>query len=412
MALFGGLFGNFEKLEQRGDSALARGEPLGAVNAYRDALIKAEKKDPVAAGRLQSKLSQAQEQFVKIKFSEAAEWIDDKMPDYASEALLIARDNLDHSNQVQSSELQRLETAVRGLLVADSDATSLEDFARADTAAAPQGIGIAGETVASETEIAEMIEADERLQAEFEQLMGALPEEDHEPAVALGVDFMVGYVAHHNEEREAAITALRKVVAAHGDSALANEMLGVALDLADQSESAKQYFEKAITLDPKRINSRLALASIVAHLPPSPGVQTFSRWTQIAEAAVKSAKSGALGTALDILRGQGEVDAEQAATYLVTAAEFSLAHGRPDLAIANIDQIIELSGGSQPTLWHFKAVAQECSGQLDEAEETYQKAVTLGHSALFFRAEFAEFALRHNRALDTAEELILKLCMG
>jgi tetratricopeptide (TPR) repeat protein len=412
MALFGGLFGNFEKLEQRGDSALTRSDPLGAVNAYRDALKKAAKKDPIAAGRIESKLTGAREQFVKLKLTEASEWIDEKTPDYAAEALLIARDNLVSSNRLQTAEIERLENAVRRLRGGETDAKSLDDLARPDSATAPAGVGVAGERLAPEDELEQMSEADERLQAEFEQLIGALPEEDHEPAAALGVDFMIAYVAHHNEEREESIKAFRKVVAAHPKSALANEMLGVALDLVEKDHEASTYFKAALDLDPKRMNSRIALASIIAKLPPSPGVQPFSRWTHIAAVAAKEAKKGALEKALNLLRGDGQIGPEAAATIMVTGAEFSLAHGRPDLAVANIDQLITASGGTQPTLWHFKAVASEFAGRLDDAEDAYEKAVELGHSALFFRAEFAEFTLRHSRSLDKAEELILKLCMG
>jgi len=413
MGLFDGLLGGFEKCEKRGDEALAKNKPLQAYSAFKDALKKAKKQDPLAAGRIESKLRSANESFVKFKMKEAADFLTDDMVEYASEALQIAKDRVESPNSILSSEMNRLTEQIREKLGPDTDVQTVSDLAGSDTAAAPMGVGVAGNIDSPESDREGQHEpnrTEQLLDAEFEQMLGSLPPADQDIATGLSRNFKIGFLAHHNEDSEKAIAAFRLAAEETPDNALVFEMLAVSLDLAGKTNEAAAGFEKALEIEPGRLNSRLALASIIAQMPASPGVQPYHRWFVLAEE--NKANKENLTRALELLAGGEGDDPDQALANKSTAAEFCLANREPAMASNLIMELIEQVDDAQPTDWHMLAVGKEMTGALDEAEAAYKKAADSGQQALFFRSEFAEFALRNRRSLTEAEDLILKISCG
>ncbi len=427
-----GLFGGFEKLERKGDEALERGQTLDAYLHFRDAQKKALKKDPAAAHRLQDKASRVRQRFIEEKVAEAKEYLADEVADAAIESLQIAREHLEESEGRLGGEIDKLRQQARQLIEPDAGPEKLEDFARAEIAAGTPA-GAIGPHRAIEEEPEGFESSDEEL---LQQALSVLSPEDQERAEQLGETFQRGLLAHSEGRTREARKAFEQARGQHSDDPLVNELLALSLDQLGETAAARKRYEEVLALAPRRINARLALASILSGVDVSAGVRPFMRWFLAARAALekRGARSSDRGArppdrgarppdrgarppdrespALAVLKEGASLDPQKADVYWTAAAELQLGQAHPGEASGLITRAMETSGQQRPNLWHLYGVTQEVQGSLDEAQEAYDKATRFGGQAMFYRAEFAEFALRHKRALKEAGEIIFETCIG
>ncbi len=406
-----GLFGGFEKLERKGDEALEKGQTLDAHRHFRDAYKKALKKDPAAAHRLQDKASRVRQRFIEEKVAEAREYLTDEVADAAIESLQIAREHLEESEVRLGGEIDKLWQQARQLVEPDAGPEKLEDFARAEVAAGMPA-GAIGPHRAIEEEPEGFESSDEEL---LQQVLAVLSPEDQERAEQLGETFQRGLLAHSEGRTREARKAFEQARGQHSGDPLVNEFLALSLDQLGETGAARKRYEEVLTLAPRRINARLALASILSGVDVSAGVRPFMRWFLAARAALekRGAKSpDRVSPALTVLKEGASLDPQKADVYWTAAAELQLGQAHPDDAAGLITRAMETAGQTRPNLWHLYAVTQEVQGSLDEAQEAYDKATRFGGQAMFYRAEFAEFALRHKRALKEAGEIIFETCIG
>ncbi len=413
MGILDGLRGGYEKLEQRGDEALERARPLDAVRHFEDALRKLGSKEPEAAERLAGKLAAARRRFLEGKIAEAQDLAGDDLLSEAVEALEIASQNSADGDEALRDRIAALERDYRARLAASGALGERGELAAADAAHLPPDAAgqasavrhVAGEPLLEETE-----GVDASSEIAFEQFLGALPEEDRERAQRASPDFKRGYVAHQLGDAQEARAALEQARAAAPDDALVLEHLALVLDEEGRSDEARACYERALELEPQRQAARVALASIVSGVRASGGIQPFAAWQQaIAEAATAGIDPE---PGLLLLEEGLRLDPARAGTYLLAAVETCLVARRSAEALARIDRIMALGVAHPAMLHHLRGVALELSGAAEEAQDAYDQAVRLGGHALFFRSEFAEFALRHQRGLVEAEGYIFDTCMS
>jgi len=403
MGLFDGLFGGFEKLEKRGDEAFARGDAIEAHRRFRNALVKAGGKDPLATERLQAKAERARQLFVKQKIEEAGRFIEDEVHDAAIESLQIAREYLGDAEDARAEEINQLE----------EKAWSALGGPQTDTAGAP--------SPAPAPELDEPVpledESDEDLM--FHQLLGTLAAADREHAETLGPAFRQGFVAHQQGAREEALAALKQAAEDHPNDALVLERLAQVEDELGQIGQAKNRYFAVLEHAPSRLNSRLALAAILAGTESSPGTHAFTDWWLASQSYNRrktpegqDEEERDLAEALALLEQGAKLDVANEGAYLIAAADICLSRARPQDAARHLDRAVELSRSPRPELWRMRGAALEMSGQTEEAEAAYEQAAELGGHAMLFRAEFAQFALRHRRALERAGDMIFETCLG
>jgi tetratricopeptide (TPR) repeat protein len=415
MGILDGLRGGFEKLEQKGDAALERERPLEAMRCFADALHKAGPKDPGAADRLRGKLRAARHRFLESKIVGARTLAGDDLLEDAIEALEVARQNLTPEDEDLGRRVDALAAELRDRLAQQAPGVDEAELALAEAASLPpDASGHSARVRAVDEE--EGLEAeplpadDEGREVAFEQFLGALPEEDRDRAAQASREFKLGYVAHQMGDHAGAVAWLQQAHSAAPQDALVLEHLALAQDLSGHTEEARESYREALALEPQRYNARIALASILAGVRSSGGVQPFEAWRQAIVEAARASADPAPGLAL-LDEGLRRGDARGGA-FIVAAAELCLATGRPREAVAYVGRVIGQAGGHEALLHHMRAVALEMGGALDEAQAAYEEAVLLGGHALFFRSEFAEFALRHGRGLAEAERHIFDTCMS
>jgi tetratricopeptide (TPR) repeat protein len=418
MGLFDGLRGTLEKTEIKGDEALVAGDALRALSLYRDAFRKAQKKAPESVERLRKKTTDARKAFVRAKIDEAQRFLEDEVVEAAAESIEIARGYLEPSETTLVREIETLKTRVQQLadrlaLPEGVDARGGELVQRDGSVVIPGTIsGAAASAAAREGDVDPKDEAPDEGSPEilFEQLSAALPEQDREHGLRLGRAFQEGFVAQQRGEPEAALEALEKAAQEHPSEPLVIEYLARALDELGRTSEAEARYHEALETDPCRLHARMALASILAGIDALGGTRPAVHWMAAPEQNVHDAAG--FTRALDLLDAGTHFDEERSAAYLMGAAEICLAHGRPDQAAGFVTRGMESGAQRDPTAWHTYAVALEMRGLHDDAHDAYERAVRLAGPAMFYRAEFAEFALRHQRGLQEAEEIIFETCMG
>ncbi|MFH1145081.1 MAG: hypothetical protein V1774_11105 [Candidatus Eisenbacteria bacterium] len=388
MGLFGSGKNKSESLEAKAD-ALMSSDPLEANRLYRDALRKILNKDPSAEERLRGKVRDARHRLIEMKIQEAGRFLDDRVPDAAAESLAIAREHVKPDEQALAAQIETLAARVREAEGATISARGVKPPSR-------ERDRFADEEDQDEYADApeELLEIDDPLAA-FEMYAGLLGS-DYERAMKLGDRFKAGFVAYQQGDRQAALAAFQEEAAAHPDEALVHEVLGQVCDqLGDESQAALAY-RRALASEPSRANSRVALAQIVAGLGR--------------RGAAPSA--GDAANAVELLREGEAVDPAAASQYRIAQAEILAASGGAADALALLDPLLEGDHGSDPGVWQLYATALEMQGSLDEAEAAYRHLTQLGGQSMGARAVFAEFALRHGRALDEAEKIIFETCLG
>jgi tetratricopeptide (TPR) repeat protein len=416
MGILDGLRGGFEKQEQKGDAALARERPLEAMRCYADALHKTESRDARAdAERLQGKLKAARRAFLEGKLNEARTLAGDELLEDAVEAVEVARQNLTPDDEDWARRIERLDQELHAQLDARAAGGPASELALAESASLPpDATGHSARARADDEEedgeILELPQDDESGEVAFEQFLGVLPEEDRDRAAQASREFKLGYVAHQMGDHAAAVSWLERARAAAPEDALVLEHLALAQDQVGRTDDARETYRRALALEPHRYNARIALASILAGVRTSGGIQPFAVWRQANAEASQIGADPEPGLALleEGLRGNDP----RAGAFIVAAAELCLATGRPREAMAHVDRVIGQSGGHAAMLWHMRAVGLELDGHVAEAQAAYEQAVLLGGQALFFRSEFAEFALRHRQGLEQAERHIFDTCMS
>ncbi len=409
MGLFDGLRGSPQKTETQGDAALAAGDPLQAYRKFREAQRQVGRKDPALADRLQQKAGEAKKAFVHLKIAEARDLLADEVADAATEALTIARDYLEPDQATLAQEIADLLAQAEALqdkpragrIMATGAAGGLDPTLSAP-GPAPAG-DTAGDTVlggspvvfvVDEEQAAEDLEESPQADIEvlFEQYAGVLSPEDARRGAELGPAFQTGFVAYQRGDRDSALAALQSAAREHPHEPLVLETLALVLDETGHHAEARAHYQEALAQAPQRPNARLALAAILAGTREDLGPDPQG--------------------AFDLLEEGVRVDGANAAQYLLSAAEVALIHQRPAEALARTERAMQAGAEQNPVTWQLHAAALEASGALDEAEEAYTRAVRLGGNSLLPRAHFAEFALRHNRALKAAEETIYQTCLG
>ncbi|MCK4414368.1 MAG: hypothetical protein KAY32_12560 [Candidatus Eisenbacteria sp.] len=395
MGLFGGLFGKPAAMEEKADGVLASGDPLEAYRLYRSALRKTGGKDPAATERLQGKAHDAHQRFVRLKLDEAERMIEDRVLDAAEESLEIARDHLEQGDTRLRGEVEALATRLSSL--ADTFEAPGHDAEQRD-APAPDAPGIP-------TTQEEYLSTPEASLSETDPLTaylmysGALAPADRERAERFGEDFKRAFVAYQQGDRQAALDGFTAELEKHPDEPLLLEHVGLLLDQLDRQGEARRHFERALKTDPHRINARLALAEMLA------GTGSHGQAQQPRDPAGARA-------ALKLLAEGARIDPEHQVAYAVTHAEVMIAAGRAAEAVPQIEKLMEAGLDRDPGLWQLYAAALEAQGELDDAEEAYERVVQLSGHAMAPRGLFAEFALRHGRALKYAEKMIFETCLG
>ncbi|MCK4305558.1 MAG: tetratricopeptide repeat protein [Candidatus Eisenbacteria sp.] len=474
MGLFDSILGGFEKLERRGNDALARGQALQAYHHFRDALEKAKKNDPLAAEHLKVKVDRSRLLFIEAKIQESVTFLEDEVAEAALESLQIAQQYLEGSDAALAAKITQLKARAERILEPHFDpgagsasgdglpvgigSTAVEGQSNRDGSLSrdavssgserssgsepSNGVGAPGTSRPPRddgtTDLSrapdqmeapgwdEIIKDQNGLDTYFEQLLGSLPPEDQSEAGELGRIFRKGFVAHQFGQRDVALDALSMAAQEHPDSGLVLEHLAMAFDQQGRTDDAQARYREALEKAPQRINARLALASIHAGIDPPAGIQSFEHWRILAEShAARAGTGGAEGRdlqtsaddprfaeALALLDEGTRTDAGNAATYFAAAAEICLARACPKRAAGFITRAMELGSDGSTHLWHLYGAAMEMSGSLDEAESAYDRAVQLGGHAMLYRAEFAKFALRHRRALKEASDMLFQTCLG
>ncbi len=402
MGLLDSFFGNADKMEKKGDSALESGKPLDAMREFQSAIRKAGERDPLAKERLEAKVRRARVSFHRLKVEEAAELLQDDLLDEAGESLQIARE---HESGVPPTDISR-RTKLEGQL-----RNRLEELGGPDIAL-PNPDGADVQVTGVREVVAEDRMPPSQLDASFDQLSSALAPEDREHAATLGRAFKQGFVAQQTGQPEVSLKALQQAIEDHPDDGLVIETLAVALDQSGDEQQAATYYQRALDADPKRRNARIALAAMRSGVETTHGLQAANRLLQAIHEFKGARARDTYEAAMKLLEEGAREDPPGAGQYLIAAAEISLIYRQPQAALAQLEQVAKMGNDKLPSLWHLMALSSEMGGDLDRAEDSYDKAVRLGGNAMFFRAEFAEFALRHERALETAEKTIFDTCIG
>lgn len=422
MGLLDGLRGDPQKIEIRGDQALSGGEALRALQLYRDAERKFAKRGPEALERLRRKAAAARAAFIRAKLDEARQFLADEVGDAASEALEIAREHLTSDDTAVQREFDQVVSELEGFLVQRSPdrADLLEGhFEEAG------GVSQSAETHSAAAGPGDLPDADAERSAAgwdetggdhtllFEQLATGLPADDRERGLELGRDFQEGFIAEQRGDTAAALAAFERAAEQHPDEPLVREHLALTLDQAGRTAEAADQYRQALAHKPQRRDARLALAGIIAGVDAAGGAHPAVLWLgQGRERPNTPESASAADEALELLAEGVRADEERAVHYWMAAADICLARGRATEAQSFAARALEAGSAGDPTVWQIYAVSLEMNGSLDEAEEAFHRAVRLGGASMFYRAEFAEFALRHSRALAEAEELILQTCLG
>lgn len=402
MGLLDSFFGNADKMEKKGDSALESGKPLDAMREFQRALRKSAQRDPLAKERLEAKVRRARQSFHRLKVEEAADLLQDDLLDEAGEALQIAREHEGGAPPTEISRRTKLEGQLR---------SRLEEQGGPDIAL-PNPDGADVQVTGVRDVVPEEMLPPSQLDAAFDQLSSALAPEDREHAATLGRAFKQGFVAQQTGQPEVSLKALKLAIQDHPGDGLVIEMLAVALDQSGDEQQAAKFYQEALDADPKRRNARIALASMRSGVETTHGLQAANRLLKAVHEFAGSRARETYEAAMSLLEEGTREDPPGAAQYLIAAAEISLLYLQPQAALAQLEQVVKMGNDKVPSLWHLLGLSAEMAGDLDRAEESYDKAVRLGGNAMFFRAEFAEFALRHERALETAEKTIFDTCIG
>ena len=409
MGFLGNVFGNPQKIEHQGDQRLESGQPYEALQRFQQALRKVGPNDPDAAERLGGKIQRAQASFRTMKLEEAARYLEDDLLEEAADVLGVLRDHADELPPAEAGQVAALEQQLERRRD-ELDGTST--IATPDAADADPGrMGVRSYEEPLDPVAAEIDTA-------FEQMLGALPEDDQPHAQSLGTAFRGGFVALQTGRPQEAIEAFRAATEEHPQDGLVLESLAVAYDQVGRDQEAQDLYHQALAADPMRRNARIALAAIRSGVQATEGLQAFARLRQAIEAFAQRGGQGDYEGAIDLL-GQGiERDPAFGVNYLIAAVEISLIHRRAQEALGFAERAHESAqsaggaGGAAPSLWHLLGMAAEVAGDLDRAEDAFDKATRLGGQAMFFRAEYAEFALRHRRSLEEAEKIIFETCIG
>jgi tetratricopeptide (TPR) repeat protein len=386
-----GLFGAKPEAQEAKADQLLPHDPLAAYKLYQEALRKLFSKDPLAVERLRGKIRDARQGFIRAKLAEAAAYIEDGISDAADESIVIAREHLKPDEPELAREIETMAARVRqaqepvgapgpsSRLTADSAPVFVAGVPEVDESLAPPG----------EPD-------DEGELTAFEMYAGILEPEDIERAEIIGEEFKAGFVAYQQGDRRAAIAAFEKAAASHPHEALVHELLGQVLDQANEEARAADHFAKALALDPHRVNARLALAQMLAGLGRRPGRDTPPD----------------IARAIELLHEGQRIDPSQETHFSLAIVEILIAGGRGAEAVELLEPLLQGDYEREAPVWQLYAAGLEIKGSLDEAEEAYRRLVQLSGNAMGPRGLFAEFALRHNRALAEAERSIFETCIG
>lgn len=412
MGFLGNLFGNPQKIEHQGDARLEAGQPYEALQRFQQALRKVGPKDPAAAERLGAKIKRAQASFRTLKIEEAARYLEDDLLEEAADVLGVLRE---HAEEWPAAEMTQVEALEQRLERRREELDGTSTIATPDAADADPGrMGVRSYEEPIDPAAAEIDTA-------FEQMLGALPEDDQPHAESLGAAFRQGFVALQTGRPREAIEAFRAATEEHPEDGLVLESLAVAHDQVEEDQAAQDLYHQALAADPMRRNARIALAAIRSGVQATEGLQAYGRLRHAIEAFAQRGEGGDYEGAIDLLNQGIERDPAFRVNYLIAAVEISLIHGRAQEALGFAERAHESAqsaggaggaGGAAPSLWHLLGMAAERAGDLDRAEDAFDKATRLGGQAMFFRAEYAEFALRHRRSLEEAEKIIFETCIG
>ncbi|MBD3237944.1 MAG: tetratricopeptide repeat protein [Candidatus Eisenbacteria bacterium] len=420
MGLFDRLKADPQKIETKGDAALAAGDPLQALQLFRAAERKLSRGGAEHAERLRGKIIQAQGGFVRAKIAEAREFLQDEVLEAAFEALEIAREHLPEGDSQLQQALAEARAALDragaprspagGAGEAAPDPPVGEQTLAGGGAAFPAPGELSGEAPASADLAGWDAEAGEQ-EILFEQLAGGLSAADRERGLALGAQFQAGFIAHQRGAAQEAIATFERAAREHPKEALVREYLALALDQAGRTPDAAEQYRLALRHDPQRRDARLGLAGILAGVEASAGARPALLWLRAAETAPQLDADGA-EEALSLLEEGVRLDSQGVVIYRLAAAEICLALRDGARAQRHSQEALEAGAGADPSAWQVHATGLEIQGDLEGAEEAFHRAVRLAGSSMFYRAEFAEFALRHGRALEEAEKLIFETCLG
>lgn len=395
MGLFGG---SPEKIEAKGDAALAHGEAMQAYQHFRDALRRLGGKDAAAVERLRSKVAAAHAAFVESKLAEAEAYLNDHIVDPALETLAILGDHLAEGGAALADRVRALEARANAMREVDAPTTPKAPREEDDVPLALGGV------LQEEDESLELesIPADADPHELFEQFSGALAPEDLERAHGLGEAFMLGFVEQQLGENDKARAAFERAAEAHPREPLVLEQLAVVLDQLGEAQAAEGHYRRALEIDPKRMNARLALAAMLGHLGPLDPDHPER------QPAPPRDSAGAIARLEEGLK----VDPSHALNYFMSLVEVALAAREFPRAVAWAKQGLAAGGEPLPDAWMLHGFALEAAGDLTEAQAALVHAVRLGGAAMLPRARLAEFALRTGQGLEEAQEIIFETCMS
>ncbi len=366
---FMGLFGSsFEKLEAKGDRLLTGEDFTGAAQAYRSAFRKAEKKDPEAARRLRVKVDQVDERVLQEFSRLVREHLEDGEPDVAREHLEIARNFAREHPGKYDEQIRELEAAIRARVKSDV-AESQEQYEKQMQ-----------EDLREEEITPEIIE--------FEQALNTLGPEDAEEARSYGPHFQKGFMTLIDGDFATAADELQLATHERPESALIYEQLGKALEMGGRSAEARGAYRKALQRDPRRLDARLSMATILD------SIENNHR------------------EALEVLaEGIEEVPAGEYALRM-SIAGIHLHRKRPADTLSELENLLEVTPDGTPDLLHMYGTAHETLGNIDDAGKAFQAAYASDSRNPARRVTFVEFCLRHNRDLDSAESALHSICQS
>ncbi|MBM3316696.1 MAG: tetratricopeptide repeat protein [Candidatus Eisenbacteria bacterium] len=408
MGLFGKRSNPIEKIEARGDAALARGEPLEARRQFRDALRRLDPQDPAVA-RLRERADSAQSAFREQKLAEARTYLEDGAAEAALEALAILREDIDGQADRLVERIGPLEARAREIL--DGPSRAVPGVETIEAMASPAGGAPLEEDEGPATET---IDAAADAQELFEQFSGALPPEDRERAATLGPSFRLGFVRAQLGDPSEALAAFEQAAREHPGEPLVLEHLAVVMDQLGRGADAERLYRRALEGDPKRTNARLALASILDGGMASEQERSAGDPDSGDGEAPRSGQTASgpdCDAALKLLSEGAALDPEHAVVHFLAGADIALRAGRPAEGLAWAERGLRAGGEAMPDAWMTYATALEAAGSVDEAEKAHLSAVRLGGHAILPRARFAEFALRTGQALPRAQEVIFETCL-
>ncbi len=421
MGILDALRPNPEKIERKAERAFSEGDAYEAYRLFREAVRAARRRAPDDVERLESRAREARLAFLEGKIEEAQEYEAEGALEAALEALEVAAEHLEG---VEGDLPGRIQESLRRLRTELGKGGKASTVSQPEPAAGGHEIGEiaalgglsldlpmaapSGPSVSSDT--------DEL----FLQYSAALALQDQERLEDFGEAFRKGFVALQQGNLRSAKRYLLEAEKEAPEDPAVLEHLGAVLDgLGERSEARKRY-EKALKMDPGRGSVRLGLASLVSGGVPIAGSNTFEQRFLAAKGTQKALRNpsqrnlveSAYRSAIGVLEEGIERDPNLAKQYLMAAAEIALFLARPKAAAAFVHRVVESSGGNDPAVHHTMACALEMAGEVDAAEAAYRAAAKLGGHAIFYRSEFAEFTLRHSRALQEAADLIFETCLG